>query len=161
MAALAPYCRMPAIRRLGQEHPQRLRYLWRLVRDLSVSESHHLITLQLQRDIARAIVLERQTAAVKAVAIRLDDEFLVSPGEVDNEGTDPDVHLWRRQAMVAAEAKEEMLQLASGLWFGADTRREAQNLGLTDCAGHLVRRRDPTQGSQPASGQGCREAGAT
>src|SRR5256714_4397507 len=132
MAALAPYCRMPAITRLGQEHPQRLRYLWRLVRDLSVSESHHLIALQLQRDIARAIVLERQTAAVKAVAIRLDDEFLVSPEEVDNEGTDPDVHLWRRKAMVAAEAKEEMLQLASGLvWFGADTRRETR-LGPVD-----------------------------
>jgi hypothetical protein len=51
---------------------------------------------------------------MESVAIGLDDQPLVSPEEVDEEGTDPDVYLRGRNPMLAAEAQEPTLELATG-----------------------------------------------
>jgi hypothetical protein len=51
---------------------------------------------------------------MEPVAIGLDDEPLISPEEVDEEGTDPDVYLRGRNPMPSAEAQEPTLELATG-----------------------------------------------
>jgi hypothetical protein len=47
-------------------------------------------------------------------AVGLDDQVLVAPEEVSFVSPDSNVHLGRWQAVVAAEAEKELLQVAAG-----------------------------------------------
>jgi len=75
---------------------------------------------------------------MESVAIGLDDEPLISPEEVDEERTDPDVYLRGRNPMPSAEAQEPTLELATGqVRLEAIANRQAQVLRLPQCGREL------------------------
>jgi len=103
-----------------------------------VGEPNHGVAEQPELDVPRAIRLERPAPTVEPVAIGLDDQPLVSPEEVDEEGTDPDVYLRGRNPMPSAEAQEPTLGLATGqVGLEAIVNRQPQVLRLPQCGREL------------------------
>ena len=62
---------------------------------------------------ALVVGLECLASAVVLPAIGLDDDAVAGPKEVGDEGTDPDVDLWQREAVAATEGKKELLELGA------------------------------------------------
>ena len=123
---------------------------------LAVREPDDVVAPQLQLHVPGAVALERRAAAMEAVPIGLDDQRPISPEEVDDERTDPGVHLGRRKAMTAAEPQEAPLELAAG-----EVGRRASCSPIVKSAGPrpgesplrtLRRHRDAAQVGQRAGG---------
>src|SRR5262245_15157244 len=78
-----------------------------------MSESEDSKAQALKGGIPRAVALEGRAIAVKAIAVDLDDQARDAPEEVDFVLGDADVDLRLREAVVAAQAQEDPLQLAA------------------------------------------------
>jgi hypothetical protein len=97
---------------------------------------------------------------VVAIAVSLNDQAAVPPQKVHEEGANPDVHRGWRDAVPAAEAQEETLELAAGS-IGVATDLESQDLHLANGPPDLLGRRDAAEVGQGAGGVGDRNAVAT
>jgi hypothetical protein len=143
-----------------REAPKCSCYPRRLVHHLPVREPNHLVAPQLQVEVTGAVGFESRATAVVAIAVSLDDQAAVPPQKVHEEGTNPDVHCGWRDAVPAAEAQEETLELAAGS-IGVATDLESQDLRLANRPPDLLGRRDARQVGQGAGGVGDRNAVAT
>src|SRR5918992_4256814 len=117
-----------------------------MVDDLPVSEPNDFVAGQLQLDVTASVRLEGKAPAVIPIAVDLDDQTQVAPEEVDEEGPDPYVDLWRRQAVAAAKGEEVVFELATGATaFVPLVERETQDRGLPQCTASQRRLRRPPQ----------------
>jgi hypothetical protein len=94
-----------------------------------------------QRELAGAVILEGDLAAVSAVSVGFDHQPGSAPEEVDGEVADPDVDLRRRYAMAPAEVEEVELEVAAsatGSPPGARVEPVAAQLGFAGGAAEEV-----------------------
>ena len=82
--------------------------------ELRVREPKNVEAESAKREIAAAIVLEGNAAAVIGIAVGFDDHPALSPEEVDPQFVDLDIDLRRREAMATADTQEEELKVAPG-----------------------------------------------
>src|SRR5688572_17433859 len=95
-------------------------------------------------------------------AVDLDDQALLPPEEVGDEGADPDVDLGLGHAMSATERQKPGLELCAGaIGLNPPTEREAKELRLPDCRRELVARQLPPQVLERAGGLRHRDAGSS
>ncbi len=75
------------------------------------------------------------------VAVRLDDQPLLHPAEIDRQPADADVGRRFGQVMAATEPEEATLELAARLvHLDVRTSRQAEKVGLPDRSTQLTRR---------------------
>ena len=65
--------------------------------------------------VAAAVELERLAGAVGVVAVGLDDQAVLGPGEVDFVAFDEGVETWRWNPVVAADLQEQSLELVGSV----------------------------------------------
>jgi hypothetical protein len=78
-------------------------------------QAENVVSERFQLDVAGSVGFEGGWPAVGSVAVEFDDEALLRPENIGNEGGDADVHRGLRKAVVAAEGKEARLEFAAGL----------------------------------------------
>ncbi len=109
---------------------------------LPVADSQDLKAQPPQFHVPGAIVLKRLASAVVAVAVRLHDQPLLAPEEVDREAPHDHVYLRHWEPVATAEAEEVAFQLAPGAVMSAEgllnigIERKAEHFGLTNCLPH-------------------------
>ncbi len=87
----------------SEQPPQGAGNMCRFRRELAPGEADDLIAEQLQLDVAGPIRFECRAGAVRPVAVELDDQAVVEPVEVSNEGADGRIHLGLGNAVPAAD----------------------------------------------------------
>jgi hypothetical protein len=108
-----------------------------------------------QAKITGALILEGNTSAVVAVAVRLDDQPVLAPGKVNEDAVNPYVHLRDRQPVSPAELEKEELELtARRVILAIAINLKPKDRGLSSSATHLDGRRDLAEVKDGASGSG-------
>ena len=92
---------------------EHLRHIFRCVVDLRFGEPQDVVAKPHQLELARTIIVKSNFASVIAIAIRLNNEPLLSPKEIGEVGADSNVDLGTRQSMTAAEEQEVSLEVAA------------------------------------------------
>ena len=87
----------------------------RLPDQLPPGEPDDLIAEEFQLDIAGPVGLKGGAAAMRLVAVELDDQAAVGPGEIHDVSTGPNIHTRLGKAMAATEGQEARFELAAGV----------------------------------------------
>ena len=123
---------------LPEEMPKRGDQTVEIVVQPPPGDADHPESERRELEIARTVGLERQPAAVRAIAVQLGYQAVRRPEEVDNEGANTNVDIRLGNAVAAAEAEEAPLQLTAGVvGLQGSVDGKPKEFGLPERAGEL------------------------
>lgn len=114
--------------------------------DLPPGQAENVVSECFQFDVAGSVGFEGGAAGVGSVSVEFDDEALLRPEKIGNEGAHADVHAGPREAVAAAEGEEARLQFAAGVvGFRPGIQWQAEVFGLPQRCSELRLGKETTE----------------